>query len=457
MGKRINVKRNEKGNEVRSKRSKQISKEDLEFAIEKFDNDKKKIAEYFGIGVWSLREQLKRNNLNYDKRVDSNKKRKITIPPKEELEELYYKDNLTLLDISKIYGVSNVTIKKWMTDHNICLLSHSETVKNKVIPKIIKTNREKYGVDYYYESNDFKEKSANTFMEKYGVPFHPVGNTSLQEIEVLNYFNSLCDGFKKTYMYGFEFDGYNENIKVAFEYCGLFWHTESNKGKKLHINKYEACKKNGIRLFTIFEDEWLQRNTQVKSFIKNSLGYFDNKIFARKTKLYKLDRNDHEAISFLNKYHIQGSPPISIILNHYALYYNGLIVSIFTVGTHHRNPNEIVISRVCIKDGYRIIGGSNKIFNMIKQDYINTNIKTWSDNRWTEGNLYSYLNFKLDKETKQDYSYVYIKGKVIRKSKQSMTKTNINASINQTEYEKALELGFDRIWDCGKKTWVYKN
>ena len=66
MGKRINVKRNEKGNEVRSKRSKQISKEDLEFAIEKFDNDKKKIAEYFGIGVWSLREQLKRNNLNYD-------------------------------------------------------------------------------------------------------------------------------------------------------------------------------------------------------------------------------------------------------------------------------------------------------------------------------------------------------------------------------------------------------
>ena len=37
-----------------------------------------------------------------------------------------------------------------------------------------------------------------------------------------------------------------------------------------------------------------------------------------------------------------------------------------------------------------------------------------------------------------------------------MTKKKLHASENQTEYQRALELGFDRIWDCGKKTWIFK-
>lgn len=38
-----------------------------------------------------------------------------------------------------------------------------------------------------------------------------------------------------------------------------------------------------------------------------------------------------------------------------------------------------------------------------------------------------------------------------------MKKSIIGATEEQTEYEKAQELGFDRMWDCGKKTWLYKN
>ena len=31
----------------------------------------------------------------------------------------------------------------------------------------------------------------------------------------------------------------------------------------------------------------------------------------------------------------------------------------------------------------------------------------------------------------------------------------MKAGDNQTEYERALELGFDRIWDCGNGKWVW--
>jgi hypothetical protein len=36
-----------------------------------------------------------------------------------------------------------------------------------------------------------------------------------------------------------------------------------------------------------------------------------------------------------------------------------------------------------------------------------------------------------------------------------MTKKKLGTTKNETEYEKALSLGFYRIWDCGKIKWVY--
>ncbi len=120
--------------ENRKPRSKQFTKEELLSAIEKFDNDKIKMAEFLEIGNWALREQLKKHGINVDKRIDECKSRTIAKPTKEALEQLY-NTNMTLVDIGKIYKVSSVTVKKWFDYYDIQLDSHSDTIRNRVCAK----------------------------------------------------------------------------------------------------------------------------------------------------------------------------------------------------------------------------------------------------------------------------------------------------------------------------------
>jgi transposase len=118
------VVRGEDGGEIREKRSKQYSQEELEAAQRLFDNDKPRMAEYLGLGTWrlgtwSLREQLKRNGLNTDKRVESNIKRSSNIPTREDLERLYLTDGIHINDIAAQYKVSHVTVRKWLKEYEI--------------------------------------------------------------------------------------------------------------------------------------------------------------------------------------------------------------------------------------------------------------------------------------------------------------------------------------------------
>jgi len=136
--------------ENRKPRSKQYSKEELLEAIEKFDNDKVKIAEYLGIGNWALREQLKKHGINFDKRIDECKSRSKTVPSKEELEKLYSENN-TLVDIGKVYDVSSVTVKKWFDMYGIQCDSHSDVIKYRVHQKKINTE----------QFDDYKDRILN--------------------------------------------------------------------------------------------------------------------------------------------------------------------------------------------------------------------------------------------------------------------------------------------------------
>lgn len=84
-------------------------------------------------------------------------------------------------------------------------------------------------------------------------------------------------------------------------------------------------------------------------------------------------------------------------------------------------------------------------------------IISWSDNRWSKGDVYECLGFKLDGDLKPDYSYVNIKNPNKKRiSKQSQAKKKTGCPEGKTEHEWCLEKGLSRIWDCGKKRWVYE-
>ena len=113
------------------------------------------------------------------------------------------------------------------------------------------------------------------------------------------------------------------------------------------------------------------------------------------------------------------------------------------MNSHHRKSSELVLDRMVFKPNITVVGGASKMFKQCiewakSKGY--KKITTWSDNRWSQGNVYEKLGFTLESELKSDYSYVNLKSSKKLISKQSM----------KGKDDKDLA----KIWDCGKKRWI---
>ena len=70
-----------------------------------------------------------------------------------------------------------------------------------------------------------------------------------------------------------EIDIYIEELRVGFEYDGLYWHSDKFKSDKdYHLSKTIQCADKGISLIHIFENEWLYNKEVVKDYIRRILG-----------------------------------------------------------------------------------------------------------------------------------------------------------------------------------------
>lgn len=250
-----------------------------------------------------------------------------------------------------------------------------------------------------------------------------------------------------------EIDIYIPSKKVGIEFCGLYWHSEEMKGKQYHRQKMDLAKNAGIRLITIFEDEWDSSKGQVKNFIKSVLGATKS-IYARKCFVKEIDRG--LAKDFMKAHHIQGYPRSIDFAA--GLFFEGSLIGVMSLGRHHRGSNskEIVLNRLVFSDGYSVAGGASKLLKQCilwakSQGYLK--IISWSDNRWSEGNVYKKIGFDLEKKLSIDYSY--IKGGK-RYKKHSLKKTATEKTLNKTESALRESQGYGKIWDCGKIRWVLK-
>ena len=341
------------------------------------------------------------------------------------------------------YGVSNIAML------------------NSTKEKMAKTCFKKFGTKSPSENQEVKQKQINTCMSRYGVPYFTKTYGKIEnEIQKLLETWSNKKFYKNTYIIcGKELDIYNDEMKLAIEYCGLYWHTEGSpepRNYTYHYSKYKTCLEQGIRLITIFSDEWKYRKPQVMNFLKSVVGIYEQKIFARKCNILEVPKKEAEL--FMEENHIQGPRKGSKFF--IGLYYENELIGCLTIGTHHRqNHCTAVLDRMCFKDGVQVIGGASRMFKKaIDWSRINgyTKIVSWSDSRWTQGKIYETLGFILEDELKPDYSYVKLSDPNKRYSKQSHQKKHIGAKEGQTEKERMIELGYSRIFDCGKKRWGYQ-
>jgi hypothetical protein len=336
----------------------------------------------------------------------------------------------------------------------------------------------RHGVSNPFESELFKEKAKRTMLEKYGVEHtmqSPDSVIKMMETKLTKYGSLMPQGFGKAeqqvrtwveaitneafppnhrLLAGKEVDMYSEELKLGVEYCGLFWHTEDSptpRTRNYHKDKQTALAKQGVRLITIFEDEWLTREAQVKNFLRSALGKNDHTVYARKCSVQEITKK--QAAAFLDAHHIQGSNTLAKTCA--GLFHEETLLAVMTFGTHHRGGAVVVLDRFAVAANHNIPGGASKLFKFLLRLTNTAKVISWSDNRWSVGNVYEKLGFTKESTLPPDYSYVDFKNPSKRISKQSQRKSAVDCPEDLTEKEFAVSKDLHRIWDCGKVRWVY--
>ena len=251
----------------------------------------------------------------------------------------------------------------------------------------------------------------------------------------------------RTLINPFGIDIYLPDKNLAVEYCGLYWHGENSGGKKYkyHQYKYIKLKEQNIQLLTIFSDEWLNKRQVVEQTILSKLK-LSEKIPARKTVLKQIDKNT--ARNFINQYHLQDCPRISVS---FGLYYNSQLVACMCF--KNKGADAWELTRYCSKGS--VIGGFSKLLKMFVNICNPKKIISFSDNRYSDGGVYEKNGFVAESTVPPMQYYVcdyMTKHHKLQFGKSKMIKNGYDPKL--TEWEIMQSKGIDRIWECGKIKWV---
>jgi hypothetical protein len=333
----------------------------------------------------------------------------------------------------------------------------------------ISLSREVHGDRYKYIGYDPKTSTLDIECPEHGRFKQSVGNhiyngegchkcgisSSNGEKEMFDFISELSpnacvlENKRDTIDDNLELDIYVPDKKLAFEYDGLYWHSELLRPKDYQLKKTISCENKGIRLIHIFEDEWLNKQDIVKSMIKNLFNKTENKIYARKCFIREV--GSKESREFLNANHLQGYCNSKIRL---GLYYNDELVSLMTFGKSRHfigsSKFEWELLRFCNKINTNVVGGASRLLKHFIKEYSPNSIVSYADRRWSNGNLYDRLRFTKYNESKPNYYYVVGRKRIYRFNlRKSVLVKKYGCPTDMSEHEFCLSRKWYRIYDCG--------
>ena len=263
----------------------------------------------------------------------------------------------------------------------------------------------------------------------------------------------------RTVLDGNELDVYIPSKNLAFEFDGLYWHSEIKKPeKRYHLNKTQECEKKGIQLIHVFEDEWVYKNEICKSRIKNLLHASAKNIYARKCAVVEIDGD--KARKFFTDNHIQGNVHASVVL---GLQYDGELVSAMSFGPLRKNMGRNNESgswemlRFCNKLNCNVVGGASKLLSHFIKAKQPEKIISYADKRWSVGNLYETLGFNFIHDSEPSYFYVIGNERKNRFGyRKDILISKYGCQPEDTEHNFCFNQGWYRIYDCGTKLYEWK-
>jgi predicted transcriptional regulator len=372
--------------------------------------------------------------------------------------KVYFKSNTHIKTISSPFGKSGSVLTE--ADYIERLKSIEHTIEPGTFTKT------KGPVVVYCHKGHKRELLKASYAFKFDCATCGNNGTSRQEQDILAWIQQYYPTatkfkFPERKTKPKEIDVFISELKLGIEFCGLHFHQENNLDEEKadenkHYKKMLEANKLGIRLITIFSDEWEDREQQIKNFLLSAIGKNEYKIGARECEVRLISKNLCD--EFMEANHIQGKDN-SIVS--FGLFYNEEIVGAITGGTHPqrhtKGDKNLYLNRLAFKTNTTIIGGSSKLLGALVE-YAKNNgfecIKSWSDNRWSEGNVYEKLGFKFESEKDKNGSRGLSDGSIWPEFQCVIKGKRVSRYTAKKMGFKDLDLR--KVYDCGKKRWSYK-
>jgi hypothetical protein len=356
---------------------------------------------------------------------------------------------------------------QWFIDE----LAHEED-KQRALNKTLTTSESidficpVHGVYNQYVGNHI---NLSTGQKEHGCILCNARHSSIEE-DILNYVKSIYPRvesrnrnlIKNINGKAMELDIYIPDKNLAIEVNGSLWHGEKfSPSKEYHLTKYKICSDAGIRLISIFDKDWMEQGENVKQFLRDLL-INKTKIQGRKATVRRIDNK--EANIFYNYYHLKkGDTSISVS---YGLYYNNDLVSVMSFSRPKygkQKETEWDLARYCVKPGYLVIGGAEKLFKSFLKEFNPSSIVTYSDNDYFTGEVYPKLGFVFSKYT--DLPYYWAKGnhfyprqqcqvKILKDKYPEIYKESLSIQGNKEDYI-MHKLGYYKVYRSGNKKWLW--
>lgn len=203
-----------------------------------------------------------------------------------------------------------------------------------------------------------------------------------------------------------ELDIYIPSRKLAIEYCGIYWHSQDKLGRNYHAAKQQSAADIGVRLVTVFDAEWRNRNKKpvIQGRIRSALGLTKRHFFARKMHIVRVSPST--AKKFLTLNHVQGDVPSTVRLGLCSS--DGILRSLMTFGKPRFSKDaEWELLRFCSQRDCSVAGGQSRLFAAFQRRYAPESVLSYADLRWGIGGTYETLGFKLMRRTAPAPWYIH--------------------------------------------------
>ena len=285
-----------------------------------------------------------------------------------------------------------------------------------------------------------------------------VGRVSKMEIELMDFIKTITKETiiqsENNILNGKEIDLYLPDSLMGFEFNGLYWHSDEYRIKTYHIDKWKECEKKGVNLFSIWEDDWVEKQDIVKSIIKNKFNK-NSKIYARKCYIKEIDNNISK--EFLIENHIQGNVNAKIKI---GLFYEDLLVSVMTFSNNRKfmsqnyGADEYELLRFsCLKE-VTVVGGFTKLLNFFEKNYKPKKIITFASLDYFNGNSYEKNGFKYNYITQPNFWWTKGNKKINRYKYTKYKLVKMGFDPNKTGEEIMNEMGYKKLYGCGNKKYT---